>query len=93
VAPDIPTVAESGVPGFSVSGWWGILAPAQTPQAIVAQAQKDIARVLASREVQERFSNDGIEAIGSSAEEFGAFIRDEMNRWARVVKDAGIRPD
>ena len=93
MAADVPTVAESGVPGFSVSGWWGILAPAATPKPIVAQAQRDIARVLAIPEAQERLSRDGIEPVASSADEFSAFIRDEMTRWARVVKDAGIRSD
>lgn len=93
VAPDVPTVAESGVPGFSVSGWWGILAPAATPKPLVAQLQRDIARVLSTQEMQDRLAADGIEAIASSPEEFTAYIRQEMTRWARVVKAAGVRSD
>jgi len=93
VAPDVPTVDESGVPGFSVSGWWGVLAPSATPKPVVTQVQRDIARVLSTPEIQSRLANDGIEPVASSPEEFGAYIRQEMSRWARVVKDAGIRPD
>lgn len=93
VAPDVPTVSESGVPGFSVSGWWGILAPAATPKPLVAQLQRDIARVLSTQEMQDRLAADGIEAVASSPEEFTAYIRQEMTRWARVVKAAGVRSD
>lgn len=93
IAPDVPTVAESGVPGFSVSGWWGILAPGATPKPIVARVQRDIAAAIATPEVQNRLARDGIEPIGSTPEQFSAYIRDAMARWARIVKDAGIRPD
>jgi tripartite-type tricarboxylate transporter receptor subunit TctC len=93
VAPDVPTVAESGVPGFSVRGWWGILAPAGTPKSIVLRVQREIADAIATPEVQSRLANDGIEPVANTPEEFSAYIRDEMARWARVVKDAGIRPD
>ena len=93
VAPDIPTVAESGVPGFSVSGWWGILAPGATPPSTVARIQKDIAAALASPDVHKRLANYGIEPVGSTPQQFSAYLREEMARWSRVVKDAGIRPD
>ncbi len=93
VAPDVPTVSESGVPGFSVSGWWGVLAPAATPRSIVAKVQRDIGAVLGLPEVQNRLAGNGIEPVASSPEQFSAYIRDEMTRWARVVRDAGIAPD
>lgn len=93
VAPDVPTIVESGVPGFAVSGWWGILAPGATPKPIVARLQHDIAAAIATPEVQSRFANDGIEPVASTPEQFSAYIKEEMARWSRVVKDAGIRPD
>jgi tripartite-type tricarboxylate transporter receptor subunit TctC len=93
VAPDVPTIAESGVPGFSVSGWWGVLAPAATPKPILSRVQRDIAAAIATSEVQMKLANDGVEPVASTSEQFDAYIRDEMARWARVVKDAGIRPD
>ena len=93
VAPDVPTVAESGVPGFSVTGWWGILAPALTPKPIVAQVHRDIAHVFSTPDMQERLAADGIEPVASTPEQFDAYIRQEMARWAQIVKNAGIRPD
>jgi len=93
VAPDVPTVAESGVPGFSVAGWWGILAPAATPGPILAQVQRDVARALSTHDVQERLAADGIEPVASTPQQFDAYIRQETARWAQVVKTAGIRSD
>ena len=93
VAPTIPTVAESGVQGFSVSGWWGMLAPAGTPSGIVAQIQRDVAAVISSAEVKARFTGDGIEAVANTPAQFSAHIQDEMQKWRRVVAEAGIQPD
>jgi len=92
-APEVPTVAESGVPGFAVSGWWGMLAPRATPRPILDRIQKDIAAVLATPDVQARLANDGIEPVASTPEQFSAFVRDEMAKWSAVVRDAGIRAD
>jgi tripartite-type tricarboxylate transporter receptor subunit TctC len=91
IAPDVPTIAESGVPGFAVSGWWGILAPGATPRPTVERIQKDIAAALGTPDVQARLAKNGIEPVGSTPQQFNAFVRDEMARWSTVVRDAGIR--
>lgn len=93
IVSDVPTVAESGVPGFAVTGWWGLLAPGATPKPIVSRVQRDVAASLATPEVQSRLAGHGIEPVGSSPEQFSAYIKSEITRWSRVVKDAGIRPD
>jgi tripartite-type tricarboxylate transporter receptor subunit TctC len=81
------------VPGFSVTGWGGILAPAVTPAPILAQVQRDVARALSTHDVQERLAADGIEPVASTPQQFDAYIRQETARWAQVVKTAGIRSD
>ena len=93
VVPDVPTVGESGLPGYSVSGWWGILAPAKTPTPIIRRLNQEVARALASADMRERLSADGIEPGGGPAEEFGAMIQHEIATWTRVVKVAGIKAD
>ena len=92
-APDIPTIAEAGVPVFEAVQWYGVLAPAGTPRAIVTRLHDQIVRVLQQPDIRQRFSTDGAEAVGSSPEEFTAFIRAETAKWAQVIKDAGIRPE
>jgi len=91
--PDVPTVAESGYAGFETSQWYGILAPAGTPDAIVQKLSTEINRILKMPEVTGRLSNDGSVAQGMSPQEFGAFIQSEMKRWGAVVKTAGIKVD
>ncbi|MFO1313076.1 MAG: tripartite tricarboxylate transporter substrate binding protein [Burkholderiales bacterium] len=88
-APDIPTVAESGFPGFETGSFQGIVAPAGTPPDIVSKLHQTIAKVLASPEVQEKLSSAGAETRPGSSAEFGRFIADEKARWAKVVKDSG----
>ena len=88
-APDIPTVAESGLPGFETGSFQGIVAPAGTPPEIVAKLHQTITKILASPEMQERLVNAGAEPRPGTPAEFGAFIRDEKARWAKVVKDSG----
>jgi tripartite-type tricarboxylate transporter receptor subunit TctC len=90
VLPDVPTVAEAGVPGYEATNWWGILAPAGTPQPIVDRLHQDLSAVQASAETKRRFETEGAEAQPMSAAEFGAFIAAETAKWARVVKVAGI---
>lgn len=92
-APDIPTIAEAGVPGYEAVQWYGVLAPAGTPRAIVTRLHSQIVRVLQLPDIQQRFSTDGAEVVGSSPEEFATFIRAETAKWAQVIKDAGIRPE
>jgi tripartite-type tricarboxylate transporter receptor subunit TctC len=90
VLPDIPTVAEAGVPGYEATNWWGLLAPAGTPPAIVERLNQEVAAVQASAETKRRFETEGAEALHMSPAEFGAFIAAETAKWARVVKEAGI---
>ncbi len=92
-APDIPTIAESGVPGYHMGGWWGVLAPANTPKDVLVKLHADIMRAMQSTEAREKFANDGIEASTMSADEFATYIREEMATMAKVVKDSGAKVD
>jgi tripartite-type tricarboxylate transporter receptor subunit TctC len=90
--PDVPTFNESGaVTGFDVNSWVGIFAPAKTPPAIVARLQKELSTVLQSPFVKERYATLGIEPVGNSPEEFGAQVREDLARWEKVVKAAGVK--
>ena len=92
-APDIPTIAEAGLPGYEAVQWFGVLAPAGTPREIVTKLHAEIVRVLQAADVKQRLSQDGAEPVGSSPAKFGAFIRAETAKWAKVAKDIGIRPE
>lgn len=91
--PDVSTGAEAGLPGFVANAWYGILAPAGTPADRVTKLQQEIARILETSEVKERLAQQGAEPIGSTPDEFDAFIKSEIAKWAKVVQDAGIRPE
>lgn len=91
--PNVPTVAESGVPGFEASGWIGVLAPAGTPKSIISKLNTEIGRVLSASEMLERFRSLGATAVGGSPDKFGAFIRDEIIRWGISVRASGVRID
>jgi tripartite-type tricarboxylate transporter receptor subunit TctC len=91
--PDVPTVAESGVPGFDVSTWYGIWAPASTPSAIVHRISADLAAVVRTPEVRARLADLGAEPVGSTPEEFTAYNRTELTKWAKIVKDSGAKVD
>jgi tripartite-type tricarboxylate transporter receptor subunit TctC len=93
LAPGIPTMNESGVPGYEASIWNGILAPAGTPKAIVNRLNETIVQILKSPSAQERYANVGAEIRYNSPEEFQALIRTELAKWAKVIKAAGIKPD
>jgi tripartite-type tricarboxylate transporter receptor subunit TctC len=93
VAPEVPTIAESGLPGYEAVQWYGVLAPAQTPKEIVARLHRDLAAVLHTTEIKERFAADGGDPGGNTPEEFGRYIRAETEKWAKVVKAAGIKPE
>ena len=90
--PNLPTVAEAGVPGYESVSWNGIAAPAATPRDIVNRIQAEIARTLQLPDIKERFAKDGIEPVGSTPEQFSAHIRAERVKWEKVVKAAGIKP-
>ena len=91
--PAIPTVSESGVPGFDMSTWWGLVAPAGVSKDIVSRLNGETTRLLRQPEVRERIANVGAETIGNSPEEFAAFIRSERSKYAKIVKDANIKLD
>ena len=92
-APDVPTLAESGFPGFESSSWFGVLAPAKTPAEIVLKLQQEIAQVLKTPEVREVLTNLGAEPSGMSPDEFGKYFRAEIAKWGKVVRDANIVAD
>ena len=89
--PDVPTFQESGLAGFDVSAWTGIFAPAATPRGAVERLHKELALVLQSAFVKERYAVLGIEPVGNSPEAFGAQVRDDLARWEKVVKAANVR--
>lgn len=91
VAPDLPTVAESGYPGFEVIGWFGWLAPAKTGKAIVGRLNQELVRALQTPEVKERLLSMATVPVGDKPEEFARFIRSEHEKWARVIKAANIK--
>jgi tripartite-type tricarboxylate transporter receptor subunit TctC len=92
-APDLPTVAEAGVKGFDVSQWYGVFLPARTPRSIVSRMHAEIVKALPQPEVGARLAADGAEAVGSSPQEFAAHVRAERDKWARVIKQTGIKGD
>ena len=91
--PEIPTFAESGVPGFDVTGWYALLAPSGTPAAIVNKVQTDTAASLRIPEVAARLSSEGAEPVGSTSDVLAKFLQTETQKWAKVVKAANIRID
>lgn len=93
IAPEIPTMAEAGLPGYETSTWGGILAPAGTPKAVVAKLNTEMNRILALPDVKQRMTDAGIEVGGGTPQQFNDFIQSEMVKWAKVAKDAGIQPE
>jgi tripartite-type tricarboxylate transporter receptor subunit TctC len=91
--PDVPTIAEAGVPGYEANQWWGLLAPAGTPAAIVARLHKALEEVQDMPEIQQQFEKEGASIKKMGSAEFGKFIESEMNKWERVVKESGIKAE
>ena len=92
-APEIPTIAESGVPGYDHGPWNGFLAPAKTPRTIIAKLNEETARVLQLPETKSVFNSEGAEPVGNKPEEFHAAMKSEIAKWTKVIKAAGIKAD
>ena len=93
LAPDVPTVAEAGVPGYELAVWFGVLAPAGTPREIINRLNAEIVKALNSADIRDRFAKQGVEVKTSTPEQFSEFLKSEVARWAKVVKEAGIKGD
>ena len=92
-APELPTIAESGYPGFEVTNWYGLLAPARTPATIIGKLHLETVKALALPDLRAKLADLGLEGIGNSPDEFAAFLKSEIPKWAKVIKEAGIKPD
>jgi tripartite-type tricarboxylate transporter receptor subunit TctC len=92
-APDVPTFAEGGVPGYEVAGWYGICAPSGLPKAVLAKFNEGLVKVLGAADMQQKLGDQGIEVAASSPDQFLAYVKTEMVKWAKVVKDAGLVGD
>ena len=91
--PQLPTIAEAGYPGFEATNWYGLVAPGGTAAAIVARLHIETVRTLALPDLRDKLIDLGIEVIGNSPDEFAAVIKSEIPKWAKVIKDSGIKPD
>ncbi len=92
VAPEVPTVAESGLAGYEVYGWYGIAAPARTPRRVIDRLHAEVAKIARDPKMKARLAGQGLELVGNTPEEFDAFIRAEVAKWATVLKRAGLQP-
>ena len=88
--PDVPTISESGVPGYEVEGWFGLFAPSAVPAPIVEKLQREVVKILRDPKVKESLLAQGAEPIGNTSQEFSAFVVKEHDRWAKTIRDAGI---
>lgn len=93
VLPEVPTLAEAGVPGFESVVWFGVLAPARTPKPVIAKLNTEITRILDAKEMRDRITQQGGETIAGSPAQLGKLMRDEQKKWAAVAKQAGIKPE
>ena len=90
--PEVPSIAEAGVPGYEATQWFGLLAPAGTPRAIIDRLYQESSRAVRSADVRERLIAEGLDVIGSTPEEFASYIKSETDKWTKVIKAAGIKP-
>ena len=89
--PDLPTIAESGLPGYEFSSWYGLMVPAGTARQIVNRFHAEVVRILSQPDFRQRLSNDGSEPIGSTPEQFAAFLASEISKWEKVARSNGMR--
>jgi tripartite-type tricarboxylate transporter receptor subunit TctC len=91
--PELPTIAEAGVKGYEASTWYGLLAPAGTPQPVITRLHDEVVRALKTPDMREKFASQGFEPAGTAPAEFAAYIKSEIAKWGKVIRDAGIRAD
>jgi tripartite-type tricarboxylate transporter receptor subunit TctC len=91
--PDIPTISESGVPGYEAYSWVGMVAPAGTPKDVVARLNREIVEVLKQKDVAEKLNGQGALPVGDTAEQFAAYIKAEIEKWGAVVRSSNIKVD
>ena len=91
--PDVPTVQEAGVPGYEVTTWYALWAPAGTPQDVINKLQQEVAKAMASQQLKDVWAQQGASPGGNTPSEFGAFVKAEIAKWADVVKASGARID
>ena len=92
-APEVPPVAESGVPDFDIPTWFGVLAPAGTSKDVIAKLNAEISRSLTLQDVKERLAREGAETAPNSPDQFGRFIQSEITKFAKIIKESGAKPD
>jgi tripartite-type tricarboxylate transporter receptor subunit TctC len=88
--PDLPTIAESGFPGYEINSWQGVFAPAGTPQDVILKINGEIVRMLRAPDVRERMSHEGADPVGSTPEEFSKRVASELVKWSKLIKDIGM---
>ena len=93
ISPELPTLAESGLPGFETTSWHGVLAPARTPKAVSGRIYAELVKALNQPEVKTMFANQGMDVVASTPQEFAAYIRSESEKWAKVIKAIGIKSE
>ncbi len=93
LVPDLPTVDEAGVPGYRMQVWFGVVAPAATPKEVIARLNTEINRIIALPEIRERFAQAGVEVVGGSPESFASLIKEQVDTWGKVVREANIKAD
>lgn len=91
--PELPTVSESGVPGYEASLWWGIFAPAKTPKPVLDRLNAEIHKAMATADMKKVFADFGAEPSPTTPEAFSAMVKTEIAKWSKVVKDANIKPE
>jgi tripartite-type tricarboxylate transporter receptor subunit TctC len=91
--PDVPTIAEAGLPGYEATQWFGMLVPVKTPRPLVERLHREITRAMQAPDVKERLAGEGAQIVASTPEDFSAYIKAETDKWAKVVKVAGIKPE
>jgi tripartite-type tricarboxylate transporter receptor subunit TctC len=91
--PNVPTIAEGGLPGYEVTNWYGVMAPAGIPKDVLTRVNADLVRILKQPDVQQRFQGEGGDIIANTPDEFSKFIRNEIAKWDKAVKASGAKVD